>query len=437
MHFVWAAFWVAVYLGLVLAPLFALLAGPARTNAGFWWDLSMALGFAGTTMMGMQFVLTARFKRAMAPFGIDIVYYFHRGVAIVALGVIVAHPVILAVQYPAVLSPLNPLRSPWHMTAGMVSLAALAALMVTSLARKGLGLSYDAWRRWHSGLAAVALAMALAHIGGVGQYVSAPWTRALWAAIGLSGLGAVAYVRVVRPIWMLRRPYDVVEVRPERGDAWTVVVRPRGHQGFRYHPGQFAWLTLRARPSAMREHPFSMSSSPDPSGRLEFTIKTLGDFTSTIKDVRPGETAYVDGPYGAFTIDRHDGPGYVFLGGGIGVAPLIGMLRALADRGDTRPVVLFYAYRQWERMTFKEEIDRLRSRINLRVIYVLKEPPEGWTGESGQIDRDLLDRHLPDARQSLQYFICGPDAMTHAVERALYRLGVPLRQMHTELFDMA
>ena len=436
MPLVWAAFWIAVYLGLVLAPLFALLVGTTQTNAGFWWDLSIALGFAGTAMMGVQFLLTARFKRAMAPFGIDIIYYFHRYVAVVALVIILAHPIILASERPAILGFLNPVRAPWHMTAGLASILTLTALMITSWWRKGLGLHYDAWRRWHSALAIAALGLALAHIGGVSHYVAAPWKRALWSAIGVSWLAVIAYVRIARPWWMLRRPYDIVDVRPERGNAWTVAVQPRAHQGFRYHPGQFAWLTLRASPIAMREHPFSMSSSPAPSGRLEFTIKELGDFTATIKSVGVGETAYVDGPYGAFTIDRHQAPGYVLIAGGIGIAPLMSMLRALADRGDARPHILFYAYRRWERLTFREAIEALRSRLNMHVVYVLAEPPDGWDGETGRIDADVLRRHLPTDRRNLHYFICGPEAMTQAVERALYGLGVPMRQLHTELFDL-
>ena len=70
-------FWVGVYLLLVLMPLFVLLFSPPAGN-GFLYDLSMALGFAGTTMMAVMFILTARFKRASLPFGIDIIYYFHR-----------------------------------------------------------------------------------------------------------------------------------------------------------------------------------------------------------------------------------------------------------------------------------------------------------------------------------------------------------------------
>jgi predicted ferric reductase len=228
----------------------------------------------------------------------------------------------------------------------------------------------------------------------------------------------------------------VASVTAERGDAWTVAVEPLGHTGFPFEPGQFAWLTLRHSPFAMKEHPFSMSSAPDARGRLEFTIKALGDFTRTVDGIAPGETAYVDGPYGAFSVDRHRAPGCVYVGGGIGMAPIMSMLRALAARGDRRPHVLFMANSRWERATFREAVTSLEDRLDLRVVHVLEEPPEGWAGEVGYVTREMLDRHLPPERRELEYFICGPTGMIAAVERALYGLGVPLGHFHSELFDL-
>ena len=152
-----AALWIAVYLGLVLAPLFVLLVGTTDTNAGLWWDFAIALGFAGTAMLGVQFLLTARFKRAMAPFGIDIIYYFHRYIAVVALGLILAHPAILMFDNPAILSFLNPVHAPWQMNAGLASILALTALMISSWWRKRLactmthgdaGTALSPSRRW-------------------------------------------------------------------------------------------------------------------------------------------------------------------------------------------------------------------------------------------------------------------------------------------------
>lgn len=76
-------FWICIYLVLVLAPLFILTLREMPSGSGFWWDLSMALGFSAMAMMGVQFLLTSRFWRASAPFGIDTIYYFHRYLALI------------------------------------------------------------------------------------------------------------------------------------------------------------------------------------------------------------------------------------------------------------------------------------------------------------------------------------------------------------------
>jgi predicted ferric reductase len=250
-------------------------------------------------------------------------------------------------------------------------------------------------------------------------------------------LGTAVYVRLVRPVGLLRAPYRVADVTQERGDSWTLALEPEGHRGFAFQPGQFAWVTLRHSPFAMREHPFSISSSPSPSGRVEFTIKQLGDFTRTVGSIVAGEVAYVDGPYGAFSVDRYNTPGYCFIGGGIGLAPLMSMLRALADRHDSRPLLLITANSRWDRVTFREAIHALPSRLVLRIVHILETPPAGWTGEVGWVDARLLDRHLPPHRRELEYFVCGPTPMVEAVERALHALDIPARRRHSELFDWA
>lgn len=428
--------WLGVYLLLVTVPVVVLLVGLTPGGAGFWWDFAIALGFAGTTMMCVQFVLTARFKRATAPYGIDIIYYFHRHLAVVALVIIIAHPAVLLIAYPGLSGFLHPFRGPWHMTAGVWAVLAMFVIVASSLRRKRLGIEYDVWRILHAVLATAAVTLAFLHIQGVGYYVAEPWKRALWIAIAGSIIATVVYVRVIKP-WRLRRtPYRVADVRTERGDCWTIAVEPDGHGGFAYQPGQFAWLTIGRSPWAMKEHPFSFSSTPTRPARLEFTIKELGNFTRTIRHVPAGEIAYVDGPYGAFTIDRHPAGGHVFIAGGIGIAPIFSMLRALADRRHAGPLWLVYGNQRWDRAPFREALDELQSALDLRVVHVVQEPPEGWTGEAGLPNQQLLERHLPVRRDDIVYFICGPTPMIDVVERSLYSLGVPLGRMHSELFDL-
>lgn len=429
-------FWIGVYLCLVLTPLFVLLLAPGPSGSGFWWDFSIALGFSGTSMMGAMFVLTARFRRAAAPFGIDLIYYFHRWIALVAFVFIIAHPSILVSLEPSLLSDLRPSVMSWHILAGAASLAALTTLMVTSLWRQQLKIHYDAWRIWHGLLAITALGLAIVHIELIGNYVSSPWKKGLWATISACCLALLFYVRLIKPLELLRHPYLVERVVKERGNAWTLVLRPEGHRGFTFLPGQFAWLTLRNSPFALREHPFSISSSAMHPDTIHFTIKELGDFTARIKDVRPGQTAYLDAPYGAFSIDRHPSSDYVFVAGGIGIAPIMSMLRTLADRGDGRSLLLIYAYKTWEGLTFREELEKLKEQLNLRVVYVLENPPDDWEGESGFITDDLLALYLPDAPERYQYYLCGPAVLTTIVEKTLQSKGVPLYRIHSELFNL-
>lgn len=432
-----AALWVGIYLFLVLLPLFVLLIGPVPPSRGFWWEFSVALGFAALSMMGIQFALTARFRHATAPYGIDIIYFFHRETALLAFLFITAHVVILFIASPDyVLMLLNPLTAPWRGRAGLAAMLGFGILIATTLKRRRLHIGYDRWRLWHGLLAAAAVTFSIIHIVGVGYYTATPWKRILWTAFALYWIGLQAQVRVVRPWMMLRRPYRVIEVAQERGRSWTLTVAPEGHKGLTFMPGQFAWLTIWKSPFAIEEHPFSFSSSAGSPETLSFTIKELGDFTRSIKEVTKGQKVYIDGPFGSFSIDRHRAGGYAFIAGGIGMAPFMSMLRTLADRGDRRPLLLFYADRTWDTVTFREELEALRERLNLTVVYTLEEPPAGWTGEQGRITKDLLARHLPEQKNGYEYFICGPEPMMEAVERALYRLGVSVTRFHSERFNL-
>ena len=112
------------------------------------------------------------------------------------------------------------------------------------------------------------------------------------------------------------------------------------------------------------------------------------------------------------------------------------MLRTLADREDQRSLLLIYGNRDWERVAFREELALLQERLALQVVHVLTEPFAGWEGEKGYIREELLSKHLPANRGELEYFICGPTPMRKKAEFALHHLQVPIKRVHSELFDM-
>jgi predicted ferric reductase len=429
------AVWLILYLFFILAPLFALLAGTLPPTRDFWTEFSVAIGYSGLAMMGLQFGLTARFRHVTEPWGEDVIYHFHRQISLIAVGLVIAHPIILFVVRPELVALLNSIQAPWRARFAALSTYSLLALVVTALWRAKWNIRYETWHLWHILLAVVAIAAGLAHMVGWSFYLADPWKRALWIGLTIFWIGLLLYVRIVKPLFMLRRPYRVSEVRKERGDTSTLVMHPDGHPGFRFSPGQFGWLTVWGSPFKITGHPFSFSSSAEVTdGRVEMSIRNLGDFTSAIYKVPVGERVYLDGPYGAFTIgnpaDMH-----VLIAGGVGITPMMSMIRTLADRNDTRPAILLYGSRDWESITFREELEALKTRLNLTVVHVLANPAAGWTGEQGFITADVFKRHLPPPYANHEYFICGPNVMMDAIEKALGEMDVPLSKYHSERYS--
>jgi predicted ferric reductase len=430
--------WIVAFLFFTVLPLLVLLLYPPPIGRGFWLEFSVALGFIGLSLMALQFALTARVNRIEASYGIDLILSFHRYTSFLAFVMVLVHPLILFWVEPDTIQLLNFPEAPWRARMAVLATLALIALIITTIWRKPLKIPYEPWRLSHSILSVLAVGLGFGHALGVGNYLGLFWKSVLWSAIALVAIWLIVYIRLVKPWLMTKKPYLVEEIVPERGNVSTLALRPIGHEGFRFQPGQFAWITLNITPFSMREHPFSMSSSGEHSERLEFGIKAVGDFTSKVKDYAPGTKAYLDGPYGVFTTDRYeDAAGFILIAGGIGITPIMSMLVTAAERGDDRLYTLIYANKNWEEITYREAIEDLKSRLDLKVTHVLREPPEDWQGETGYVDQELLDRYIPKRRGTRQYFICASSKMMDQVERALHDLHVPVTNVHLEHYNLA
>lgn len=429
--------WMALYFLLILAPFLILLFGPRPAGREFWREVSVALGFAGLALMGLQLIPTARLPVLRDVFAMDAVYYFHHRISLVSFYLVAAHPLLLIVNNPFAVELLNVFTTPGKVRTGVLSVIALIGLIFTSVYRQRMKLSYEGWRGMHDVFTLAVIGLALWHVLGINYYMAMPLQRALWLGLAVLWGGLALFIRVIRPWTLQQRPWRVREVIPERGRSWSVVLEPDGHPGFTFLPGQFAWLTVGRSPYSIGEHPFSLSSSAERKDAVSFTIRELGDWTATVGQIEPGTRAYIDGPFGTFSIDRHDAPSYAFLAGGIGSAPIMSMLRTLADRGDQRPVVFFYGNENWDCIMFREELEALEKTMNLKVVHVLEHPPEGWQGERGFINAAVLEKYLPANRSEPYYFMCGPPPMLNPVTNALKKVGVPMERLHTERYEMA
>jgi len=433
--------WFWFYRILVLLPLLvAALSRATGGGRGFLLSFAVACGYVGLAIVALEFSLVARLKPVAGAFGQDALQQFHKQMSYVAALFLLAHPILLFLcGYPLeLLNPFSP-ASAWAWRWGAIGLYILLVLIGLSAGHRRLHVRYESWQLTHRFLAPLVLIVALVHIFMVHGFTGTLSTQALWIAYAAGFLGIAIYHRIYMPLRTWKRPWSVMGSLQELGNARTLMLRPVGHNGISFEPGQFAYLITGNTPFHHEEHPISFSSSAETAlgSDVSFTIKALGDWSSSIvPTIQPGTRVWLDGPYGVFSPDCEQGPGYVLIGGGIGITPLYSMCLTMADREDLRPVLLFYAGRDCQELTFRGQLDGLSQRMNLKLVYVLEHAAADWHGETGHIDSVLLRRYLPKHYQRFQYFICGPPPMMNAMEQALPALGILPENIHTERFDL-
>jgi predicted ferric reductase len=423
------------YFGVVLLPLVLALTADHR-GRGPAYEVSLATGLVALSLLVVTYVLPKRVRALSRILGIDVVLGVHRLVGLSALAFVALHVGSVLLSDPANLALFDVTSAPNRARAAVGATVALLLLVTTSVWRRRLIRRYETWRAVHVVLAVTAVVLTALHVWWLRHLVLQPRFR--WWFAALVALVVVASLRrwVWRPMRAWRRPYVVDAVRRESPTVSTLVLHPVGHRGMRrFRPGQFAWIRIGSTPLGFEEHPFTIASAPSRSGSIEFTIKQLGDFSTGVSEVAVGDRVWVDGPHGAFTPDHHRSRALVLIAGGVGITPMISVLRSSALRGDNREHLLFVSARALDELLFREEITGLADQLRLRVVEVLNDAHDGWTGGTGFLTADVLDANLPADRDRLDFFLCGPPPMVTGVVASLRGIGIAAQHIHTEKFD--
>lgn len=430
----------AVYVLIALAPL-ALAYMQDLPRRSFIDELSSALAMVGFAMLLIEFVLSGRFKTVSGSTGIDLTMRFHQLIARSLTIFVLVHPFLYV-------TPLNRSR-PWDTTGqltlglssaslmtGLLGWVLLALLVVLAVFRDQLPYRYETWRLSHGLGAALIAIFGTHHAIDAGRYSGHPQLTVFW--LGMLGLAILAllYVYVITPMRQLHNPYRVVSVRKVALKIWELEIEPRSGAAIDFAAGQFVWLTLDRSPFAITEHPFSISSCPANRRFISFVIKEAGDFTNNIGAIPIGAPAYVDGPHGNLTLAGRPGIGIVFIAGGVGLAPIMSILRQLQADDHSRHLKLIYGNRVADQIMYQSELDEMKDTLGIEIHHILSEPPADWAGGVGQLDEATLRGYLSfESHVRWLYVVCGPAPMIDSVENSLERLGVPLRQIVSEKFS--
>jgi predicted ferric reductase len=427
---------VALYTGLTLFPL-AVAWVDDQPSRGFFYELATGLGLTGFALLLLQFLTSGRFDALTGRVGIDLTMRLHQLIARTLTVFVFVHPFLYAV-WPGeggTLGRVAHMFTSASFLSGVVAWVLLLLIVVAGVFRDRLPGSYELWRASH-GFGALVLAVAgVHHAMTLGHHSAHPLIGGFWRVLLGAAVLSLLTVYVFRPLLLSRRPFRLVKNEQVGDRLWELTVEPTGSFQPRLAAGQFFWVTFGTSPFLLREHPFSASSAPAELPRVRFLIKESGDFTNTIGTLPVGTPAFLDGPRGIFTLEGRDADGIGLVAGGVGIAPILSVLRHLRAQGDRRPIRLLYGNRHEGQIVGQDELDAIAREMDFQVQHVLAEPPEGWQGGTGVLDSAQVAACFdhPD-RARWVYFVCGPNVMMTSVEHSLRALGVPPRNIVSERF---
>ena len=228
---------------------------------------------------------------------------------------------------------------------------------------------------------------------------------------------------------------EVVSNDPVTHDMRHLVLKLIEPAEIKFFPGQYMDLTI---PETETVRSFSMANTTSrDGGLLEFVIKVYpdGQFSHFLdQKVQIGDRLDLSGPFGVFTLREGDND-LVLVGGGAGLAPILSLLRSMAERGLERKATFFYGARGKKDLCFEKELRDLEQRLpHFTYVPALSEPSDDddWDGETGLIT-DVVKRHAENL-SGVHAYVCGPPPMVEAAVPLLTQLGVEEKRVYYDKF---
>ena len=395
------------------------------------------LGLMATYMILIQFFTMGRAPFLERVFGLDRLTRIHHQNGKWGMLALLCHPPLLILGYArnagsTIAQEAKDVFLMPHIIpagAGLLLFIVVVASSIVIVRRK---LRYETWYVVHL-LAYLAVFLSLGHQFSLGKdLLSNTLFYGYWVLLYVAVFSFHAVFRFGRPLYLFaRHRFSVQRITQENYNTYSVVITGRAMDRFLVRPGQFLIVRFFARGSWWQAHPFSLSAVPDGTC-IRVTIKALGDFTHTVKDIPPGTSVLIDGPYGIFT----DGPRVqkkvLCIAGGIGITPIRSLMEGMSREG--KDVVLLYANKTAKDIVFQQELQDVAARLRASIIHIVSDDPN-FSGEQGTLDGPRIQALVPDTPER-EVFLCGPVPMMRAIVPALVALGVSSKRIHTEQFSL-
>ena len=433
----------------LLSPLLP-IAAIYLSNPGYFGAaglVPMLFGAISFTWLNAQLIISARPKLIESVFGLDRIYRFHSLVPVIALSSVLVHKLIKEKVFgESFKTQLGDAAFIIFIICSVLGVVFLSEMLVQKskylmLLRKlaikfSIG-KYNIQRILHN-LTVAAVILVFIHVM-LSNSARNVFVKAIFIAYFTVAMGFYLYHKIIMRYFLCKK-FVVESVTEESLSMQTITLKPVNGEVFRYRPGQFGFIRIYSEGVSGEEHPFSITSEPSNKETLTMTIKSLGDWTLNVSKIKSGSKALLTGPFGKLSpLLYPSDQEVVLIAGGVGITPMISILRYFENNEKDRKVILFWGVKDQRELIWKDEFVQFgRDMKNFTLIPVMS-GEDNYMGEKGYINTELLERVMKSNKftfDTAQYYICGPGVMQTKIIKGLKVKGIRSKNIHYESFSL-
>lgn len=388
-------------------------------------SLGQIAGLLGMSLFSLNLILAGRFKFLDRYFsGLDKVYAKHHIIGATAFSLLLFHPLFLVVNYikfslrEAALFFVPFINMP--RTWGILSLLLMIILIVVTFYVKT---KYQNWKLSHKFMVVVFVFAILHTMFAVSDTSRSKPLRYYMLGLAAVGLASGTYRAFLGNFLVKKSKYRVKKIN-QLNNVVVEIELESVEERLVFKAGQFVFISFKNGGVSSEYHPFSISSG-DNEQNLKIVVKSLGDFTGDLKNLREGSLAEIEGPYGNFSYENVDNKNQIWIAGGVGITPFLSMAKSL--KNDYR-INLYYCVKDNAEAILMEELEKISlENNNFKII--------GWcSADKGFINGGVIS-NLSGGVEDKDIFMCGPPVFMENLKEQFLCLKVDINKIHYEKFN--
>lgn len=389
-------------------------------------SLGQIAGLLGMAFFALTLILAARSKILDKFFyGLPDVYDVHQRLGQVSFILLLLHPLFLVVKFLGFsLQVAAIFLLPHGFDAVSYGIYALVGMIVLIALTIYVKLKYPTWKISHKFMVLV-FVVALMHVLLIESDISNDiFIRYYIFTLSIIALTLSFYQAFLSMFLNRNYEYVVKQVNQLNSGLFEVKLEPKNKK-IEFKTGQFVFVKFFSKALSRETHPFSISSGPE-NKNLEIVVKSLGDYTSKINNLKAGDKAVIEGPFGKFSFKNMENKNQIWLAGGVGITPFISMARDLGD--SDYKVDLYYCTKNKEEAVLTDELLKIaESNKNFRLIAWCSDE-KGFVNAKAilEISKNILEKDI---------LMCGPTGFMKSLEKQFLQTGVKNKNIYFEDFS--